>query len=88
MSDKELAVYRLIRAHYLAQFLPHHEFDRTHVQLTAAGQSLQAVGKQVIESGWHRVMPGQARETEQDETQSQPLPALKKTQCVPWIISS
>ncbi|MEG6992423.1 DNA topoisomerase, partial [Pseudomonas aeruginosa] len=29
MSEKELAVYRLIRAHYLAQFLPHHEFDRT-----------------------------------------------------------
>jgi DNA topoisomerase-3 len=78
LSDKELAVYRLIRAHYLAQFLPQHEFDRTHVELTAAGQSLQAVGKQVIESGWHRVMPGQARETEQDETQSQPLPALKK----------
>lgn len=83
MSDKELAVYRLIRAHYLAQFLSHHEFDRTLVQLTAAGQSLRAVGKQVIESGWHRVMPGQARETEQDETQSQPLPALKKdTVCI------
>src|SRR3546814_11919134 len=28
MNEKELAVYRLIRAHYLAQFLPHHEFDR------------------------------------------------------------
>lgn len=82
MSDKELAVYRLIRAHYLAQFLPHHEFDRTHVQLTAAGQSLRAVGKQVIESGWHRVMLGQGNETnreaEQDGTQSQPLPALAK----------
>ncbi|WP_297185335.1 DNA topoisomerase III [uncultured Porticoccus sp.] len=82
ISDKELAVYRLIRAHYLAQFLPHHEFDRTHVQLKAAGQSLRAVGKQVIESGWHRVMPGQGNETnrepEQDGTQSQPLPALAK----------
>ena len=28
MSEKEQAVYRLIRAHYLAQFLPHHEFER------------------------------------------------------------
>jgi DNA topoisomerase-3 len=37
MSEKELAVYRLIRAHYLAQFLPHHEFDRTVAQLRAAG---------------------------------------------------
>ena len=33
MSDKELAVYELIRAHYLAQFLPHHEFDRTVARL-------------------------------------------------------
>tara|TARA_R110001599_G_scaffold192503_1_gene387939 strand:+ start:58345 stop:60366 length:2022 start_codon:yes stop_codon:yes gene_type:complete len=77
LSDKELAVYRLIRAHYLAQFLPHHEFDRTHAQLTAAGQSLRAVGKQVIESGWHRVMPCHERETEQDDAQDQRLPPLE-----------
>jgi DNA topoisomerase-3 len=38
MSAKELAVYRLIRAHYLAQFLPHHEFDRTVAQLAAAAR--------------------------------------------------
>jgi DNA topoisomerase-3 len=41
MSEKELAVYRLIRAHYLAQFLPHHEFDRTVAQLVRQ-QSLVA----------------------------------------------
>ncbi|WP_207238760.1 MULTISPECIES: DNA topoisomerase III, partial [unclassified Pseudomonas] len=41
MSDNELAVYKLIRAHYLAQFLPHHEFDRTTAQLLCSGQNLQ-----------------------------------------------
>ncbi len=29
MSEKERKVYGLIRAHFLAQFLPTHEFDRT-----------------------------------------------------------
>src|SRR3546814_598704 len=36
MSEKELAVYRLIRAHYLAQFLPLHEFDRTTARFSCA----------------------------------------------------
>src|SRR3546814_2836382 len=40
MSEKELAVYRLIRAHYLAQFLPHHEFDRTVAELSCGQQKL------------------------------------------------
>lgn len=43
MSDNELAVYKLIRAHYLAQFLPHHEFDRTTAQLLCSGQNLQGM---------------------------------------------
>lgn len=29
MSEKERRVYELIRAHFLAQFLPNHEYDRT-----------------------------------------------------------
>lgn len=65
MSDKELAVYRLIRAHYLAQFLPHHEFDRTVAQLTCGGQSLVAVGKQIAVAGWRHVLaaPGPTTRT-------------------------
>lgn len=53
MDEKELAVYRLIRAHYLAQFLPHHEFDRTTAQFTSGDQALQAIGKQIVVPGWH-----------------------------------
>jgi DNA topoisomerase-3 len=56
MNEKELAVYRLIRAHYLAQFLPHHEFDRTVAQLACGGQSLVAVGKQIAVAGWRQVL--------------------------------
>ena len=52
MSEKEQAVYGLIRSHYLAQFLPHHEFDRTVATLSASGQTLQAMGKQVAVVGW------------------------------------
>ena len=52
MSEKEQAVYGLIRSHYLAQFLPHHEFDRTTAVLTSGGQPLQATGKQVVVPGW------------------------------------
>ena len=53
MSEKELAVYRLIRAHYLAQFLPPHEFDRTTARFSCGDQTLQAVGKHVVVPGWY-----------------------------------
>ena len=78
MSEKELAVYALIRAYYLAQFLPHHEFDRTLALLDCAGQSLQAVGKQVIVPGWHLALPGKRQDAVDDEPaqRSQILPPL------------
>lgn len=56
MNEKELVVYRLIRAHYLAQFLPHHESDRTVAKLSCGGQNLAATGKQVVIPGWHQVL--------------------------------
>ncbi|CAB5670152.1 DNA topoisomerase 3 [Delftia tsuruhatensis] len=56
MSDKELAVYLLIRAHYLAQFLPHHEYQRSRAQLTCGGEQLQALGKQILVPGWRHVL--------------------------------
>ncbi|MCO7639817.1 DNA topoisomerase III [Pseudomonas sp. S 311-6] len=79
MSDKELTVYRLIRAHYLAQFLPHHEFDRTVAQLTCGGQSLVAVGKRIVMAGWRQVLAAPAvDDTDRDDAQhSQVLPPLK-----------
>ena len=82
MSEKEQAVYRLIRAHYLAQFLPHHEFDRTVANLSCGQQKLVATGKQVVVKGWRLVLAEPEREGSADEdgdgpARSQVLPALR-----------
>ena len=78
MSERELAVYRLIRAHYLAQFLPPHEFDRTTARLSCGDQALQAVGKQVVVPGWRLVLAEPQPDDAGDDTapRSQVLPAL------------
>ena len=78
MSEQELAVYRLIRAHYLAQFLPPHEFDRTTARLSCGDQTLQAVGKQVVVPGWRLVLAEPQPDDAGDDAapRSQVLPAL------------
>ncbi|AZD86806.1 DNA topoisomerase III in PFGI-1-like cluster [Pseudomonas chlororaphis subsp. aureofaciens] len=84
MSEKEQAVYRLIRAHFLAQFLPHHEYDRTVVMFTCAGEALRATGKQVVVHGWHQVLTEvPADDAEGDAPQrSQVLPQMSEgSQC-------
>ncbi|WP_330208487.1 MULTISPECIES: DNA topoisomerase III [unclassified Pseudomonas] len=79
MSEKELAVYRLIRAHYLAQFLPHHEFDRTVANFSCGQQKLAATGKQVMVKGWRLVLAEPQPDEEGDAAaRSQVLPALRK----------
>lgn len=88
MSEKELAVYQLIRAHYLAQFLPHHEFDRTTVRLSCGGEALQAMGKQISVTGWHLVLAdlhSDADETGDTTTRSQVLPPLREGLSCPVI---
>ncbi|MDX3928905.1 MAG: DNA topoisomerase III [Shinella sp.] len=89
MSDRERAVYRLIRSHYLAQFLPHHEFDRTLAELSAGSETLLASGKQVIVPGWHLAQVGKGQnesgvgqqpdgDDEETALRSQVLPPLAK----------
>lgn len=70
MSDKERSVYGLIRAHYLAQFLPVHEYDRTTVLLACAAQQLRAVGRHVAVNGWRIVLIHQ--KTESDDQDGKP----------------
>ncbi|EIF29949.1 DNA topoisomerase III [Burkholderia sp. Ch1-1] len=79
MSQKELAVYKLIRAHYLAQFLPPHEYDRTTARFACVGHTLQAVGKQVVVQGWRQVLPSSGPEETEGESasRSQVLPVLQ-----------
>ncbi|WP_284691939.1 DNA topoisomerase III [Pseudomonas oligotrophica] len=77
LSGKQRAVYTLIRARYLAQFLPAHEYDRTQAELDCAGQLLRATGKQVIEPGWKRALPeALAPASGKQAPAPQPLPPL------------
>ncbi|WP_330212033.1 DNA topoisomerase III [Pseudomonas sp. Z18(2022)] len=81
MSEQERQVYELIRSHYLVQFLPHHEFDRTEVELECGEERLIAVGKQILVQGWKGLL---CENTEEDEPshRSQVLPVLQQgTQC-------
>ena len=81
LQGKYRSVYTLIRARYLAQFLPDHEYDRTQADFECGAQALRAVGKQVAEPGWKRALPqalntGKAR----DAATAQPLPPLREGQ--------
>jgi len=76
LNEKELAVYRLIRAHYLAQFLPQHEFGRTVARFSCAGETLQATGKQVVVQGWRLVLTEADTDNKEAAQRSQILPAL------------
>lgn len=81
MSEQERHVYELIRSHYLAQFLPHHEFDRTQVELECGEERLTAVGKQILVQGWKGLLCENTEEDEPSHT-SQVLPVLQQgTQC-------
>ncbi|UII69663.1 DNA topoisomerase III [Pseudomonas sp. HN11] len=81
MPEQERQVYELIRSHYLVQFLPHHEFDRTQVELACGEERLTAVGKQILVQGWKGLL---YENTEEDESnqKAQVLPVLHQgTQC-------
>jgi DNA topoisomerase-3 len=81
MSEQERQVYELIRSHYLVQFLPHHEFDRTEVELECGEERLIAVGKQILVQGWKGLL---FENTEEDDPshKSQVLPVLRQgAQC-------
>ncbi|MGH8269975.1 MAG: DNA topoisomerase, partial [Steroidobacteraceae bacterium] len=78
MSERERAVYQLIRAHYLAQFLSPHEYDRTVAQLTCGTETLEAHGKRTRIIGWRSVVEAtEASDGDADDSRSQVLPALR-----------
>lgn len=55
MSERERAVYQLIRDRYLVQFLPHHVFERTTVRLACGDEVLQAAGRKILVPGWREL---------------------------------
>lgn len=52
LPAKERAVYELIRARYLAQFCPLHEYLKTEALFAGAGETFKATGKQILVPGW------------------------------------
>lgn len=81
MSEQERQVYEQIRSHYLAQFLPLHEFDRTQAELECGAERLAAVGKQILVQGWKGLLYDTSEEDEPTR-KAQVLPVLQQgTQC-------
>ncbi|POF88787.1 DNA topoisomerase III [Pseudomonas putida] len=80
LSEREQAVYALIRARYLAQFLPEHEYLKTQVLLQSQADQLLARGKQILVRGWKAVV----NETHGNEPgeQTQRLPTLRESASV------
>ncbi|KPW89449.1 DNA topoisomerase [Pseudomonas syringae pv. cerasicola] len=78
MSEKERKVYELIRAHFLAQFMPTHEYDRTVATFQSNAVPLQAVGRRIVAQGW-KILFSSSSEEEVDESggRSQTLPMLQ-----------
>ncbi|TBV09145.1 DNA topoisomerase III [Phytopseudomonas dryadis] len=84
LSGRPRAVYELIRARYLAQFLAHHEYDRTQADFDCAGHALRAVGKRVVEPGWKRALPeALAPAKGREAVPAQELPVLREGQRYP-----
>jgi len=80
LSEREQAVYALIRARYLAQFLPEHEYLKSQVLLQSGTEALLARGKQILARGWKAVID----ENHGDEAgeQAQRLPTLRESAVV------
>ncbi|WP_460421642.1 DNA topoisomerase III [Pseudomonas sp. ZL2] len=83
LSERERAVYALIRARYLAQFLPEHEYLKTQTQLHSQSDQLLARGKQILVRGWKAVI-NEADGNEPAE-QAQRLPTLRESATVALI---
>ncbi|MBF0341288.1 MAG: DNA topoisomerase III [Magnetococcales bacterium] len=81
MSGDEVRLYDLIRRHYLAQFYPPFQYDRTVVEVAAEGELFRATGNVEIASGWKELM---RRESKADEVEEEPClpPGLKKGEVV------
>ncbi|MFG6179675.1 DNA topoisomerase, partial [Halomonas sp. THAF12] len=78
MSDAEWNVYDLVRRHYLAQFLPQHEYDQTDVRVDAAGESFGASGKKIVVTGWKALFPPAGDDDDEGTKGQQELPALQQ----------
>lgn len=80
MSSHEKAVYELVRARYLAQFLPEHQYDRTVAQFLCTDLVLRATGKHVTSVGWRVVEGVPGTDEPHNDAPDQHLPNLVNDQ--------
>lgn len=70
MNNEEHQVYDLICRHYIAQFMPVYEADKTQIRLRCADHQLVASGNAVVVAGWKTALSGDRQPG--DDTQSLP----------------
>lgn len=78
MSAREQAIYDMIRRRYLAQFYPPHEYDQTHLEVEAAGETFRARGRVTRNKGWKAVLTQDTDSSEQGEDSPQALPRVQE----------
>lgn len=86
MNESELNIYRLVRTHYLAQFLPAQEWDVTEIILDIGGQRFVTKGKVERIKGWSVLCEettendGQLKEEvgAENDPESEILPSLRE----------
>ncbi|MDE1476857.1 DNA topoisomerase III [Xenorhabdus bovienii] len=74
LTTDELKVYKLIRQHYLAQFLPAQETDVTEVTLDIGGQLFRAKGRVNVLTGWKVLFTEKLPEDQEKPETDSPLP--------------
>jgi DNA topoisomerase-3 len=62
LSPIERSLYGLIARHYVAQFLPDHEYLAVEVEIECRHQKFIGKGKKILVLGWKDVLPPQKKE--------------------------
>jgi DNA topoisomerase III len=78
MSRDEALLFDLIRRHYLAQFFPHFEFDRTVIDTSVKREKFRASGRVEKALGWKQVLGAANKKSKERGDEEQTLPLVKK----------
>ena len=62
LSPIERNLYGLIARHYVAQFLPDHEYQAVEVEIECCKEKFTGKGKKTLVVGWKNVLPPQKKE--------------------------
>jgi DNA topoisomerase-3 len=71
LSQIERNLYGLIARHYVAQFLPDHEYQAVEIEIVCCQEKFTGKGKKTLVVGWKSVLPPQKKEAAD-------LPLVKK----------